>query len=221
MCRQLPSTSGDPESLREPFAANFRGLPRELTGHLLTLLTSHDQEEDYNDVFPQSVETGTLLYPTIWNDYQETEEESKMVKEAAGRLARAIQSNPNGTLLSPSAQNARDALLLARARLEFEASKPISTILWVRFQKLWARVEAEPYSYVLKPDEMSLFVWFQGLFPDPRLARMAMKRYWETDQGPVVTRKDGADRGREENLRMAEMARNMARSTCSISPSHL
>lgn len=59
----------------------------------------------------------------------------------------------------------------------------ISSCLEYSLREVWARLEANPDSYVLTKDEFALFNYFRHRFTNSDTAQRAIQRFWDNYQG--------------------------------------
>jgi hypothetical protein len=52
-----------------------------------------------------------------------------------------------------------------------------------KLSEVWARLQAQPTTYVFPADEFALFNYHKSRFGDSELVRDATKRYWDNHQG--------------------------------------
>lgn len=74
------------------------------------------------------------------------------------------------------------ALELARTS-EGNVEPAISNILERAVRDLWARIQAQPHTYLLSRSEFSLFNYFRSRFGSSEVAQRAIKRFWDNFQG--------------------------------------
>lgn len=48
--------------------------------------------------------------------------------------------------------------------------------------RIWERIQAEPETYILSPDEFAVFNFYQNVWPHRPIAENAVKRYWDSQQ---------------------------------------
>ncbi|KAJ5622817.1 hypothetical protein N7490_011422 [Penicillium lividum] len=75
----------------------------------------------------------------------------------------------------------RQALDRARTS-ELPVDDPTSRILEVAITDLWARIQAEPDTIILSPDEFALFNYFLERFraTQPSITQGVVNRYWNS-----------------------------------------
>ncbi|KAK1971739.1 hypothetical protein LZ32DRAFT_77699 [Colletotrichum eremochloae] len=90
-----------------------------------------------------------------------------------------------GNTSSVTAASVKDASSVAQA-LEIARESPdgasdptVSSILESAISQIWAKVAAQPESYVLNRDEFAVFNYFQHRFTGNKIAMAARKRYWD------------------------------------------
>ncbi|TDZ25950.1 hypothetical protein C8034_v003267 [Colletotrichum sidae] len=71
------------------------------------------------------------------------------------------------------------ALDAARDTPEGASDPYVSSILESAISQIWAKVAAQPDSYVLNRDEFAVFNYFQHRFTGNKIAMAARKRYWD------------------------------------------
>lgn len=71
------------------------------------------------------------------------------------------------------------ALEIARESPDGASDPTVSQILEQALASLWAKVQAQPESYVLTRDEFAVFNFFQHRFIGDKTAVSARKRYWD------------------------------------------
>ncbi|KAH7026099.1 uncharacterized protein B0I36DRAFT_375980 [Microdochium trichocladiopsis] len=83
--------------------------------------------------------------------------------------------------LAPIQDNTEVAQALEIARESPEGAKDpvVSNILESALHSLWAKVVAQPDSYVMTRDEFAVFNYFQHRFEGNKLAIAARRRYWD------------------------------------------
>jgi hypothetical protein len=72
------------------------------------------------------------------------------------------------------------ALEIARESPDGASDPTISAILENALSQIWARVQAQPNSYVMTRNEFAVFNFFQHLFEGDKDAIAARKRYWDS-----------------------------------------
>ncbi|KAJ5761887.1 uncharacterized protein N7511_005269 [Penicillium nucicola] len=85
-------------------------------------------------------------------------------------------SNPP---LSRSWVEIRRALEQAR---DLNADPAAKVLLDAVVEELWARIQAQPDTYLLSPDEFALFNYYRLSYSGP-VAQRAVARFWNTYQG--------------------------------------
>ena len=58
----------------------------------------------------------------------------------------------------------------------------LAAYLEKKLGEVWGRLQAEPDSYILPPDEFALFNYYKLRFGDQDIVRNATKRYWDSYQ---------------------------------------
>ncbi|RYP42073.1 hypothetical protein DL768_010398 [Monosporascus sp. mg162] len=71
------------------------------------------------------------------------------------------------------------ALEVARDSPEGSQDPKICNILETALAQIWAKLQAEPDTYVMTRDEFAVFNFFQHRFVGNELAVAARKRYWD------------------------------------------
>ncbi|KAF4125804.1 hypothetical protein GMORB2_1050 [Geosmithia morbida] len=71
------------------------------------------------------------------------------------------------------------ALDIARDCPDGSRDPTVSKILEGAIGHIWAKVEADPNSYVMTRDEFAVFNYFQRRFTGNDVARLARARYWD------------------------------------------
>lgn len=71
------------------------------------------------------------------------------------------------------------ALEVARESPEGASDPTVSKILEHALAHTWAKVQAQPESYVMTRDEFAVFNFFQHRFTGDVVAVAARKRYWD------------------------------------------
>ncbi|KAF2490871.1 hypothetical protein BU16DRAFT_469797 [Lophium mytilinum] len=59
----------------------------------------------------------------------------------------------------------------------------ISSFLEKAILDLWARLHAQPNTYILSKDEFALFNYFRARFQSSDIAQRAVKRFWDHYEG--------------------------------------
>jgi hypothetical protein len=86
-----------------------------------------------------------------------------------------------GTYSGPShGPSVMQALEVARDSPEGAQDPSIKRILETALAGIWARIQAQPSSYVMTRDEFAVFNFYQDRFQGQRLAIAARKRYWDS-----------------------------------------
>lgn len=79
---------------------------------------------------------------------------------------------------SPSTTTAQ-ALELARQSDEGAHDPVVVAVLERAISEIWAKVQAQPQTYVLSRDEFAVFNYFQHRFTGSEIAVAARKRHWD------------------------------------------
>ncbi|KAK2045505.1 hypothetical protein LZ31DRAFT_245428 [Colletotrichum somersetense] len=77
------------------------------------------------------------------------------------------------------ASSVAQALEIARESPDGASDPTVSSILESAISQIWAKVAAQPESYVLNRDEFAIFNYFQHRFTGNKIAMAARKRYWD------------------------------------------
>lgn len=72
----------------------------------------------------------------------------------------------------------RQALERARTCEDGSVDAPTTAVLEAAISELWNRLQAEPNSYVLNPDEFALFNYFLERYRGSTVAQRAVARFW-------------------------------------------
>ena len=48
---------------------------------------------------------------------------------------------------------------------------------------VWSKLNAQPQSYILPPDEFALMIYYRTQFGDNEIVRNATKRFWDNHKG--------------------------------------
>ncbi|KAK3327293.1 hypothetical protein B0T19DRAFT_400179 [Cercophora scortea] len=75
------------------------------------------------------------------------------------------------------------ALEMARESYEGPTDATLCAILEEAITTVWAKVEAQPDSYIMTKDEFSVFNYFQARFKGNPVAVAARARYWDNTHG--------------------------------------
>jgi hypothetical protein len=88
----------------------------------------------------------------------------------------------NGGTRQPSSPVATvaEALEIARDSEEGAQDPIVRNILETAIAEIWAKIEAQPTSYVMNREEFAVFNYFQHRFEGLQLAASARKRYWDS-----------------------------------------
>ncbi|KAM5352361.1 hypothetical protein ACJ41O_005084 [Fusarium nematophilum] len=98
-----------------------------------------------------------------------------------------LDSATTAAMAAAAAANARtqqdasvaQALEIARESPDGSSDPTISKILEAALAQIWAKVQAQPDSYVMTRDEFAVFNFFQHRFSGDKTAVNARKRYWD------------------------------------------
>lgn len=82
----------------------------------------------------------------------------------------------------------RQALDRARNCEDSPVDLSTSALLEAAIAELWNRLQAEPDSYVLDPDEFALFNYFLERYRGSNVAQRAVARFWNNYRGANVKR---------------------------------
>ncbi len=95
--------------------------------------------------------------------------------------AMATGRNNGGTRLHLPLETATiaQALEVARDSEEGASDPTVINILEIALWATWAKIEAQPTSYIMTRDEFAVFNYFQSRFAGRQLAIAAIKRYWD------------------------------------------
>ncbi|KAJ5370144.1 uncharacterized protein N7496_006236 [Penicillium cataractarum] len=77
----------------------------------------------------------------------------------------------------------RQALERARNCEDGTVDPQTTAILEAAITELWTRIQADPDSYVLNPDEFALFNYFLERYRGSTVAQRAVARFWNNYQG--------------------------------------
>lgn len=77
----------------------------------------------------------------------------------------------------------RQALERARNCEDGSVDAQTTTLLEAAIAELWHRIQAEPDSYVLSPDEFALFNYFLERYRGSAVAQRAVARFWNNYHG--------------------------------------
>ncbi|EQB59285.1 hypothetical protein CGCF415_v003405 [Colletotrichum fructicola] len=89
----------------------------------------------------------------------------------AGNTATAISVKDSASVAQ--------ALEIARESPDGASDPTVSSILESAISSIWAKVAAQPETYVLTRDEFAVFNYFQHRFTGNKIAMAARKRYWD------------------------------------------
>lgn len=96
----------------------------------------------------------------------------------------SLMGSHNGAHASSASPNftVAQALEIARDYLPGQEHRDpqVVRILDNAIAEIWAKLQAQPQSYVLTRDEFAVFNFFQHLFEDEPIALAARKRFWDT-----------------------------------------
>jgi hypothetical protein len=53
-----------------------------------------------------------------------------------------------------------------------------------KLAEVWAKLNAQPRSYILPSDEFALLNYYRNRFGDNEIIRSATKRFWDNHKGP-------------------------------------
>jgi hypothetical protein len=59
----------------------------------------------------------------------------------------------------------------------------ISNYLEKALREVWARLQAQPNTYILSKDEFALFNYFRARFQSSDIAQRAVRRFWDHYEG--------------------------------------
>jgi hypothetical protein len=59
----------------------------------------------------------------------------------------------------------------------------LAQVLERRLAEVWAKLNAQPSSYILPPDEFALLNYYRTRFGDNEVVRNATKRFWDNHKG--------------------------------------
>jgi len=83
------------------------------------------------------------------------------------------------TTPSPEEIAVAQALEIARESHDGAQDPTVNGILDAALTKTWAKVQAQPDSYVMTRSEFAVFNFFQNRFQGNKMAVAARKRYWD------------------------------------------
>ena len=89
----------------------------------------------------------------------------------------------NGGTRQPSSRSVAtvaEALEIARDSEDGAQDPSVRSILETAIADIWAKIEAQPTSYVMNREEFAVFNYFQHRFEGLQLASSARKRYWDS-----------------------------------------
>lgn len=81
----------------------------------------------------------------------------------------------------------RQALEQARNCEDGTIDAQTTTVLEAAIAELWRRIQTEPDSYVLSPDEFALFNYFLLRYRRSSVAQRAVARFWNNYHGAADT----------------------------------
>lgn len=95
-----------------------------------------------------------------------------------------VSMNSPPTTSPAASHDAQDAsvaqaLEIARESPDGASDPTISKILESALSQIWAKVQAQPDSYVMSREEFAVFNFFQHRFAGDRTAVSARRRYWD------------------------------------------
>lgn len=91
---------------------------------------------------------------------------------------------PTSTPALEKTSDVMQALEIARETPDGRIDANIARILEKAMTEIWAKVERQPKSYTMSPDEFSVFNYFQHRYVGNQVATAARSRYWENTTGP-------------------------------------
>ncbi|KAL0942535.1 uncharacterized protein CTRU02_200421 [Colletotrichum truncatum] len=94
-------------------------------------------------------------------------------------LHQAGNSTASTTTSVKDSASVAQALEIARESPDGASDPTVSSILESAISQIWAKVAAQPDSYVLSRDEFAVFNYFQHRFTGNKIAMAARKRYWD------------------------------------------
>jgi hypothetical protein len=90
----------------------------------------------------------------------------------------------NGTKdLNMASLTIQKALDIAR-NSEGDIDPAVSAYLEQQLADIWARIEAEPDSYILSKDEFAVLNFYRHRSMNPALAQSAVRRFWDNYSSP-------------------------------------
>lgn len=78
------------------------------------------------------------------------------------------------------------ALDIAR-NAEGDIDPAVSAYLEQQLAGIWARIEAEPDSYILSKDEFAVLNFYRHRCMNPTLAQSAVRRFWDSYSSPPLS----------------------------------
>jgi hypothetical protein len=94
-------------------------------------------------------------------------------------MAAHENTSASSTSASSDTDMVAQALEIARENPGDALDPAISNVLESALANIWARVQAQPESYVMSRDEFAIFNFFQHRFQGNKTAMEARKRYWD------------------------------------------
>ncbi|OLN85981.1 hypothetical protein CCHL11_05350 [Colletotrichum chlorophyti] len=88
-------------------------------------------------------------------------------------------STPSTPASLKDSASVAQALEIARESPDGASDPTVSSILENAVSQIWAKVAAQPESYVMNRDEFAVFNYFQHRFYGNKIAMAARKRYWD------------------------------------------
>ncbi|TVY49140.1 hypothetical protein LCER1_G008611 [Lachnellula cervina] len=73
-----------------------------------------------------------------------------------------------------------EALEIARDSEDDTQDPTVRNLLETAIAEIWARIQAQPTSYVMNREEFAVFNYFQHRFEGLQVASSARKRYWDS-----------------------------------------
>ncbi|WYZ41549.1 hypothetical protein EsH8_V_000444 [Colletotrichum jinshuiense] len=90
-----------------------------------------------------------------------------------------VGNNTSTAASVKDAASVAQALEIARESPDGASDPTVSSILESAISQIWAKVAAQPESYVMNRDEFAVFNYFQHRFTGNKVAMAARKRYWD------------------------------------------
>ncbi|RYP58078.1 hypothetical protein DL769_009110 [Monosporascus sp. CRB-8-3] len=102
-------------------------------------------------------------------------------RTAIESISRAMpqSAHPVPSLSTRDGSRVAHALEVARDSPEGSQDPKVRNILDTALVKIWAKLQAQPDTYVMTRDEFAVFNFFQHRFVGNELAVAARKRYWD------------------------------------------